>query len=507
MRQLGTVVLLLLALAAHAAGTADMATTAELRKFAREVREARERDPLFFGRHILGRKRWSRQAEMRLAIGRHRRIHARSGHAVGKTHELASIVNEWLPMTPGGRVLVTGPAHHTVKRGLWQEIRKCYFAANSRLARMGVPFTLGGRMGAESWEIADGHDAFIASVDNLSAIQGARGSRCLIIVDEAQGVRYDLWDALESLMTAEESVMIATGNPLFAEGRFREMASSPIWHTIHIDCHEHPNVVEDRIIFPGAVTKRWIEGRRVEFGGDKCEEDPRWQGRVRGQFPTGGTRQVVSIDHLEHAAQGTVGVVDKPRLALDVARYGHDANVLGYFDETRTLRHVESWTGIDTMATTGRLRDAMRRFKVEPEDVKVDACGIGGAVVDRMKEDGIHIDAVDFGALPVGDWSGLKGMASARFKNRRAELHFVTRELLRELSASIPKDEPWSRQVWADLQAPTYDFNGKGEIVIEDKESIRTRIGRSPDFGDMVHIGMSNRGSMKPQFMWLEGGL
>lgn len=453
---------------------------------ARALEEACQRDPDFFSREVLGRMRWEAQLEMRRAIWGHRRVLVHSANGVGKTYDLAGIVIEWLERNPGGRVICTGPTFDQVRAGLWSEVRKAYMACEAR----GLP--LGGRMGASSWVIMDGWDAAVASVTNISAIQGRRGAKVLIVVDEAQGVdNGELWDALESLMTADDSRMVVSGNPLKPSGRFFEYASNPDWYAIVIDGLSHPNVIEGREIIPGAITKTWVDERRRLWG----EDDPRWQARVRGQFPTEGVNQVVSLGMLEAAKDGVKNVEPEERRAgLDVAREGNDSCYLTVFDEYRRLIHVESWRHKSLMETAGRAKNALAQWKVPAKRMGVDAIGMGAGVVDRLREQGIRVNPVKVSEGQKNRWKGLVGREAA-FKNHRAELHWVVRRLLQEKALSIPKR---FRQVWADLTVATYTFDGQGRIQIERKDEIKKRIGRSPDAGDAVMLAFSaNRTSIR----------
>ncbi len=447
------------------------------------------RDPFDFSKRVLRRRRWKRQEEMRISVFENRYTALVSANGIGKTNELAAIIIEWFVSNPGGRVIVTGPTFEAARLGVWAEVRQQYFEALSR----GVK--LGGEMLKESWVMRDRWDCVVASVDNISAIQGRRGSKVLIVVDEAQGVEdIELKNALTSLMSDPGSRMVLSGNPLMTSGWFHEAAHSSLYNVIFIDGFEHPNVVEGRTVFPGAISRIWIDERKEECG-DDYENHPVWQARVRGKFPTAGVNQIVTLADLERASYGTIGIDEDPRLALDVARFGLDSNVLGYFDRTRTLADLESWTGEDLMQTTGRLKNAIDKWHVNAGRVKVDVCGIGAAVVDRLREIGHRVDAVDFGANPVGEWKELLGK-DVRVWNRRTELHLATAKLLRSRQLCIPKKYT---KVWADLVMPRFEFKSTGEYIVEEKKAIKSRVGRSPDYGDMVQIGMSNAGGRGPR--------
>ncbi|MCA9298198.1 MAG: hypothetical protein KDA28_03980, partial [Phycisphaerales bacterium] len=376
-----------------------------------------------------GRTRWEGQKEIARSVRDNRVTHVRSGHSLGKTNEFAATLIEWLLTNRDGRVLITGPTFNQVKQSLWKEVRELYFKAAER------GFPLGNGMRKEEWELSDRHDARLAAVDNISAIQGGRGAKCLVIVDEAQGVEDELWDALDSLMTAEGSRMLTGGNPLFARGRWHQMHEDDVEaNLIRLDAETHPNILTGREIIPGGITRMWIDMMRRKHGPDYLSS-PVYQGRVLGEFPTDGVFQVISLGMLEDAAKGTEGVKGEDRVAgLDVARHGTDRNVFIVLDETRTVVHVDSWTGLDLDETADRAKALCVEHGIElqpksgPGHLKIDI-GMGAGVRDILKRT-VKVELVDFGSKPGNDWSGLLnkgegGKATMRFLNRRAYLHWV----------------------------------------------------------------------------------
>ena len=105
------------------------------------------------------------------------------------------------------------------------------------------------------------------------------------------------------------------------------------------------------------------------------------------------------------------------------------------------------------------------------------------------------VDAVDFGAGPAQDWPELLAWDS-KFANRRAELHWAFRMAIYHGLVTIPRR---FKRVWSDIAAPTYTYDRRGRILVEDKEQIRRRIGRSPDHGDMAVLSLSRVGSRQPE--------
>lgn len=443
-------------------------------------------DPLWFGREVLGRRRWSGQEEIRIAVEGHRYTAVVSGNGTGKSHEFASIACEFPLANPGGRVVLVGPTFDAVKHGLYAKVRAAYEQAR-------VP--LGGKFLEKEWKIATESDVRIAAPDNPNALQGCRGTRVLILMDEAQGVEPEFWDYLKSLLTAEDSRMVVGGNPLYPTGAFRDAAHDvETWCVVHLDADKHPNIVTGREVIPGAITRLWIAERLKEFG---SVDEPRYVARVLGRFPTTASmRQVISLKMLEEASAGTVDVKDVRRIGVDLARSGGDANVLSYYDETRTLIEQREWFEDDTQKTIAMVMEAVNEFGVERENVHIDMGGLGAPIYDSFHALGFHVDGVDFGAEPEYDWAEYTG-ETTRFVNRRAELYWAMRELLRRRMVCIPKRFV---RVWRDLTSVEReaDPHDKGGIKLEPKDKVKKKIGRSPDHGDSSVIALSNVGAFAP---------
>lgn len=451
--------------------------------------------PLWFGGEIMRRRRTADQKRLRLAIQEHRHVVTYSGHSVGKSDELAAIALEWIYTHPGTRVIFGGPTYKTVRSGIFKAFRIAWRALDQSLRDRGFP-GLGGKLLEDALIVDDGWDARIVAPDNPDALQGARGKTVFIVLDEAQGIRATFYDPLESLMTATASRFVQSGNPLYAIGKFRDAAHDPsTWHAVPISCFEHPNVKLGREVIPGAVTREWIAERLKEYG---SEDDDRYIARVKGQFPKGGSPlQVISLALLEEADKGTVGVDEDPRIGVDLSRSEEgDPNVLSYYDRTRTLASQDEWFEDDSEKTVYRIEEAVRELGVKPENVKVDVGGLGGPIFDRLRGLGYNVDGVDFGAGPEYDWQEYTG-ETTQFLNRRAELYWIMRELLRRRLICIPRK---FELVWRELLAVNkkQNPNDSGKLRLESKLEVRKKLGGSPDHADSSVVALSNVGQTSP---------
>jgi hypothetical protein len=121
--------------------------------------------------------------------------------------------------------------------------------------------------------------------------------------------------------------------------------------------------------------------------------------------------------------------------------------------------------------------------------VHVDVVGVGGAVVDPLRENDIHVIPINGAdSSEQRDRTGQLG-----FANYRSWAWWHLRELLdpiADLGVALPRDP----QLKADLCAPRWRLTGRGGIAVESKyksaqsqePEIVKRLGRSPDRGDAV---------------------
>lgn len=162
---------------------------------------------------------------------------------------------------------------------------------------------------------------------------------------------------------------------------------------------------------------------------------------------------------------------DRPVVfGLDVARFGDDRTVLLIRCGNR-VHQVLSWRGIDTMQTA--MHVGAKATEMQPDAIFVDGAGVGGGVVDRMRELGFKV--VDVNA-------GSKAMDDRRFANRRAEMWHGMKVWLKE-RGSIRRDVT---ELVDDLLSPLYRFDGQSRILLEKKEDMKSRGLPSPDFGDAL---------------------
>jgi hypothetical protein len=124
------------------------------------------------------------------------------------------------------------------------------------------------------------------------------------------------------------------------------------------------------------------------------------------------------------------------------------------------------------METAAKVAEKIADFN--PDAVFVDGGGVGGGVIDRLKQLGHTIIEVNFGGKPRD---------SKQYANKRAEMFGDLRDALKA-GLDIPDDH----ELHDELIAIEYGFNAKQQIQLEKKEDMKKRGLASPDCGDTLAL-------------------
>lgn len=168
-------------------------------------------------------------------------------------------------------------------------------------------------------------------------------------------------------------------------------------------------------------------------------------------------------------------------MGFDPAGGGSDAAELcwrhgGWYAPIITAKGEQTADGSASAAT-------ITRYRRDNAPVVVDVGGgYGGSVTLRLKDNGIA--HAPFNGAGASHGKSKDGQLS--FANKRAEAWWKFREELdpdQEGGSVIAL--PPDAELRADLAAPTYEVSARG-ILIESKDELRKRLGRSPGKGDAV---------------------
>tara|TARA_R110002153_G_scaffold57810_2_gene158782 strand:+ start:71 stop:877 length:807 start_codon:yes stop_codon:yes gene_type:complete len=226
------------------------------------------------------------------------------------------------------------------------------------------------------------------------------------------------------------------------------------------------------------VSDEFVDEMRDRYG----EDSNAFRIRVLGEFPMADDDTIIPFHLVESAIRRDVEVTPdaKPIWGLDVARFGADKTALCK-RYGNVVTEITSWQGLDLMQTVGRVMAEYEGLSpsMRPSEILVDSIGVGGGVVDRLRELGAPVRGINVGEAPA---------MGNTYMNLRAELWFKTKGWLEDRSCKLPNDD----QLLAELTAIRYSFTPGGKMKAESKDEMRKRGLKSPDLADALCLTMAS---------------
>src|SRR5579864_5555670 len=158
-------------------------------------------DPTQFARVLLASDLWDKQDEILQSVAHHRRTAVRACHASGKTFAAAIAALWWITTHKDGIVITTAPTWLQVEKVLWPEIHKA-------VQRSGITYQI---PTATELRLGPGRYAVGLATNEGVRFQGFHGS-ILIIIDEAPGVRPEIYEAIAGIQAGGDVRVLALGN-------------------------------------------------------------------------------------------------------------------------------------------------------------------------------------------------------------------------------------------------------------------------------------------------------
>lgn len=386
-----------------------------------------------------------------------------SGHGIGKSAITAWIILWIMSTRPYAKGVVTANTSDQLKTKTWGELgkwlKRCitghWFDYNNSKGNMNLVH----KQHRETWRV----DAQTCREENSESFAGlhSASSTPFYIYDEASAVPDRIWEVSEGGLTDGEPMWFVFGNPTRNTGRFRECFGryKHRWNTRQIDSREVKITNKSKI-------QQWVD--------DYGEDSDFVRVRVRGVFPRAGSTQFISGELVENAVtRQTVDDDGAPCIVgVDVARFGDDQSVIC----TRVGRNAQTikakkYRGLDTMELAAVVAEHAEYYK--PDVVFVDGGGVGGGVVDRLKQIGYNVIEVQFGSKPDNP---------QKFLNKRAEMWYRMREWME--TGCLEDDNEFID----DLTAIEYGFNEKNQLQLEKKSDMKKRGLASPDIADALAL-------------------
>jgi phage terminase large subunit len=300
-----------------------------------------------------------------------------------------------------------------------------------------------------------------------ATLSGLHSGYVLVLIDESGGIPVTVLKAGEQAFgSAKFARMLQAGNPISLEGILYAAATTlrELWHVIRITGDPDDPNRSPRIDI------EWARQQITTYGRD----DPWVRPYILGMFPEASINALLGVEEVQaamhrHLRKDQYDWAQK-RLGIDAARFGDDKWVifprqgLAAFKPV-AMRHVRS------QQISARVQLAKQRWGSQREFFD----GSGGYAAGAID------DLIAAGYAPT-EVSFSQSALDPRFYNARAEMLWNCAQWVKRGGAlpNVP-------ELVAEMTTPTYTFKS-GRLIVEDKEQIKKRLGRSPNYFDALAL-------------------
>jgi len=482
-----------------------------------------------FVRDVLGRRPWSKQAEIIADVFAYPLVAVKSCNAAGKSDLASDVALTFLMCKPNSIVITTAPTWRQVKDVIWRYIRTKHAKAPVKLSEK--------QCNQVGLDLSEEWFAIGLSTRDAEKFFGYHADDILVIVDEASGVEEEIYVGVDAVTPNLNAHVLMIGNPTNPEGRFYKAFQDPLVKKHTITVFDTPNFTANNITsvqqlvdyftppadleqesdqitymvnqqkklkspIPALISPMTVYRRYIQWG----EEHPMWEALIMAQFPSQASTALIPLGLILKSVEVWKQIMQakkdkelakeiavKPEwnirtdgvheYGIDVARFGDDTNVV--FPKTGGLIHKPmQWGKVDTSITTERIVNA-----VSLDDwravLRIDDIGVGGAVTDqlrKLKRD--NPEKYRFKVVPI-NFSGGTSNPNKWF-NLRTETYDNLADMFINHEIAIPDDE----DLISELAAIRVEYTGKDAQIkkIEAKANIKDRLKRSPDKADALAL-------------------
>lgn len=423
-------------------------------------------DPIAFVREEFGVEPDDWQVEFLTAYNNEQRTAAKACKGPGKTAALAWAAWHFLVTRPHPKIAATSISGDNLADGLWTEmakwqgrsafLREAFVWTKTRIFAVDHPETWW--MSARQWsKSAD-------SQRQSDTLAGLHADHIMFLIDEAGGVPDAVMAAAEAVLANEDSEakILICGNPTHLEGPLYRACTTEasMWHVIEITGDPDDPRRSKRISI------KWANEQIAKYGRD----NPWVLVNVFGRFPPSSINALLGPDEVEAAMRRVIRpeVYNKQAkiLGVDVALQGDDRTIVAPRQGLACFKPKELRSD-DPKELAGAVAVFARRWN--PDAIFVDNTGgWGSGVLSWLNEWGVVATGVQFSGKALDNV----------YYNKRTEM-------IHELAYWIKGGGclPYDPELKEELCAQTFTHK-KSQLLMEDKDIIKDKLGRSPDLAD-----------------------
>jgi hypothetical protein len=420
---------------------------------------------------------WQKDALIALGGDRNpqRRLSMKAATGVGKSSLLAWVGWHRLSCYVGNGEHPKGAAlsinKDNLQDNLWSELAKWQKKSDLLTERFTWTKTsIYANEHPETWFLSARSFAKDADQEAIGrALSGLHSQFPFILLDETGDMPEAIGRTAEQIFTGSpiDALILAAGNPTSTNGLLYAITKDDAWLTLTITSDPEDPKRSKRISIKFAQLQIDRYGR----------DNPWVMATILGQFPSVGFNQLLGVEDVE-AAFNRHYTEDQYSFApmilgVDVARMGDDSSVifprqgLVAFKPT-VYRNVKSH---ELARFTADHADRLRA-----DGVIIDGTGgYGSGVIDAYELLGRHAFDCQFSGAAT----------NPKFFNKRAEIWWLLAEWVKG-GGALPRIPG----LMDELIAPTYSYKGD-KLILEPKDNIKARLGRSPDNGDAIAVTFS----------------
>lgn len=445
-------------------------------------------DPALFVRQVIGVEPDLWQLDALAGFRTHQRIAMQACKGPGKTALLAWVLLWFLATRKAPKIAATSISGDNLADGLWTELAKWISQSpflkssvtwgKTRVFRNDAPELA--FISARTWSKSASRE------QQADTLAGLHADELLFVADEAGSMPDAVIAAAEAGLANANGAdrvafLVIAGNPTMLEGPLYRAATRErhLWHRVEITGDPDDPKRSPR------VAVQWAREQIDKYGRD----NPFVLVNVFGKFPPASLRALLGVSEVEEAMRRTVqpgALVGLPViLGVDVALEGGDASVI------IRRQGPQAWAPAvfrNVTPSFGAGEVAMASQQLGADAIFIDNTGgFGSGWVDNLKQMGHSCSPVHFAGEPH----------DRRYANKRAEMWFLMAQWVKD-GGCLPNVP----DLVSELTAPEYSF-AKDRVLIEPKDDVRAKIGRSPDIADALALTFASPVAAKSQWTLL----
>ena len=357
-----------------------------------------------------------------------------------------------------------------LKDNLWAELSKW----QSRSAFLSSAFTwtkekIYANDHPETWFLSARSFAKDANAEAIGrALSGLHSQFPFILLDETGDMPTAVGKAALQIFTGNptDAAVIQAGNPTSTSGLLYESCSTQAagWEIITITADPADPKRTPRVSVEHAQEMIDTYGR----------DNPWVMATILGMFPPSGFNALLSHEEVTAAMGRHVPPQDYEHaariLGVDVAREGDDRSVIFPRQGLASFKPIEM-RNVRTIEGASMVLHKQTEWQSDATFID-NTGGFGGGWVDQLVRMNSHPHPIHFAGKAT----------DPRYFNKRTEMWFLMAEWVKAGGAlpNVP-------ELIGELTTPTYAFKGD-KLILEPKERIKARLGRSPDYADALAL-------------------